>query len=196
MRHTITYALLHSISKLIAAFLRPLQKYCYIMEVFGLGFPPETKGFLLARFAPGLESHLKRVRFDDEQRVGLVYRHGNNLSSDWVLFMLQSKAPCECSTCNYQLILCEGLPETFSLAPTERRHPLNPRIGSQRFLVGGPFWLQPSFRAIVVWVRIFDGVAKESPANISKINHPNTKFAISYQSKGRIRVPFSRKQPL
>lgn len=90
------------------------------MEVFGLRFPPETKGFLLARFAPGLEGHLKRVRLDDEQRVGLVYRHGNNLTSDWVFFMLQCKAPCECTTRHYQLILREGLPQTLSLAPAER----------------------------------------------------------------------------
>lgn len=90
------------------------------MEVFGLRFPPETKGFLLARFAPGLKSHLKRIRLDYEQRVGLVYRHGNIFPSGWVFFMLQSKAPRECSTCNHQLIFCQGLPETFSLAPPER----------------------------------------------------------------------------
>lgn len=110
-----------------------------------------------------MERHLKRIRLDEEERVGLVERRVDLHPRRRVDLLLEVEAPQEAAAGDQKLILRERLAQARPLAVTERRHALHHGIDRQRGPVRRPAGFEPALWTEILRIGIFDRVAEERP---------------------------------
>lgn len=112
-----------------------------------------------------MECHLEEIWFDDKEGVRCFQVDVNLQPRRRVDLLFEVEAPDKAAASDDGLILRERLADTLALAEAKGSHAFDVGKYSQWLLVCRPAGLKPALRTEVVWIWIFDGIAKERPDN-------------------------------